>query len=72
MNKILHNKMYINISDEGHVVLSTEEIENIEKFGYINANLSIMANSEAELENCNIMPTDDFLSFNNNDINKII
>lgn len=65
MNKLLHNKMHISISDEGHFVLSTEEIENIEKFGYINANLSIMANSEAELENCNIMPTDDFLSFKN-------
>lgn len=71
MKIIKHNDTFINVGNKGHFFLSTEKtnIENFE-YGYINANLMVDANYEAEYEKLNVMPTDDFFVFNALDENK--
>ena len=71
MKIIKHNDTFINVGKKGHFFLSTEktDMENFE-YGYINANLMVDANYEAEYERLNVMPTDDFFVFNALDENK--
>lgn len=71
MKTLLHENTFINIGEKGHFFLSGRESELSDyKYGYINTNLAVMANYEAEYEGLNIMPTDDFFRFENISLRK--
>ena len=64
MKRIQHQNTYINVGEKGHFFLSCEktELENYEH-GYINTNVMLNANYEAEYDGLMVMPTDDFFAF---------
>ena len=66
MKTIKQADTFINIGSKGHFYLSTkEEIRQEYEYGYINTNLSVFANSEAEYRGLMIMPTSDFFAHKN-------
>ena len=64
MKTLKHKNTYVNVGEKGRFFLSCEQTDReCYEHGYINTNLMLNANYEAEYDGLMVMPTDDFFTF---------